>query len=348
MPTVSIIVPVYNVERYIRKCIDSILEQTYRDFELLLVDDGSTDNSGVICDEYAFNDNRIRVIHKINGGVSDARNAGIEAALGEYVVFCDSDDYVSSKYLNDLICANAIKNDSLVVSDIFEFNDNINTYIYESSDENSYKIISLDNMNEQDFSLLFLQYKLWGPYCKLFSAEIIKSQNIKFDTNLKTAEDFCFNMQYLKYVNDIVFLETKSYYYRVGYKELKLKYITDSDIRSIHAISEKLTEYAIRGNVYHYVKEKIASLVANKIFFHRLPSCYIINDSITFLEKYRNYKCLMFGNSFCTQLYRMGLKHLNSNKYLKIALFFNSYLVWYIFYKLVEIKQTLVKFYKLH
>ncbi len=94
MCRISIIVPVYNVEKYLKKCVDSILGQTFTDFELLLIDDGSTDNSGSICDELAKTDNRIKVIHKENGGLSDARNIGIEVAKGDFIGFIDSDDYI--------------------------------------------------------------------------------------------------------------------------------------------------------------------------------------------------------------------------------------------------------------
>ena len=91
---ISIIIPVYNVEKYLRKCIDSVLEQTYKNIEVILVDDGSTDNCGKICDEYLLKDGRIKVIHKENGGLSDARNKGIDASNGKYIMFVDSDDYV--------------------------------------------------------------------------------------------------------------------------------------------------------------------------------------------------------------------------------------------------------------
>ena len=91
---ISVIVPVYNVERYIRQCVESILEQTYADLEIILVDDGSTDGSGSICDEYKLKDNRVVVIHKCNGGLSEARNAGLDIARGEYIGFVDSDDYI--------------------------------------------------------------------------------------------------------------------------------------------------------------------------------------------------------------------------------------------------------------
>ncbi|GAA2925355.1 glycosyltransferase family 2 protein [Enterococcus raffinosus] len=108
MCEISIIVPVYNVEKYIRKCIDSILNQTFRDFELILVDDGSPDNSGAICDQYAKKDSRIRVIHKENGGLSSARNAGIEVAQGKYLGFVDSDDYIAED-MYELLHNNIIK-----------------------------------------------------------------------------------------------------------------------------------------------------------------------------------------------------------------------------------------------
>ena len=103
---ISVIVPVYNVEPYLRECIESILGQTYRDFELILVNDGSTDDSGTICDEYAAQDTRIRVLHQKNSGVSVARNVGLDSVQGEYITFVDSDDRVSKDYLaylNDLI-----------------------------------------------------------------------------------------------------------------------------------------------------------------------------------------------------------------------------------------------------
>lgn len=113
-PKISVIVPVYNVEKYLHRCIDSILAQTFTDFELLLIDDGSTDGSGAICDEYATKDNRVRVFHKENGGVSSARNLGLDNMRGGYLTFVDSDDWVDSTYLGELI---EYSDADLVVSD---------------------------------------------------------------------------------------------------------------------------------------------------------------------------------------------------------------------------------------
>ena len=103
MPTISVIVPVYNVEKYLRCCVDSILAQTFTDIEVLLVDDGSTDSSGAICDEYAQLDRRVRVFHKTNGGVSSARNLGLDEATGRWIMFVDSDDKVSPEICERLL-----------------------------------------------------------------------------------------------------------------------------------------------------------------------------------------------------------------------------------------------------
>lgn len=105
---ISIVIPVYKVELYLEKCIESIINQTYKNLEIIIVDDGSPDNCPKICDEYAQKDNRIKVIHKENGGLSDARNAGIDVAAGKYIAFVDSDDYVSNDYIEYMY--NLIKN----------------------------------------------------------------------------------------------------------------------------------------------------------------------------------------------------------------------------------------------
>ena len=102
-PKISVIVPVYKVEQYLHRCIDSILSQSFTDFELLLIDDGSPDNCGKICDEYTQKDSRVRVFHKPNGGVSSARNLGLDNAKGKWIAFIDSDDFVEKEYLEKLL-----------------------------------------------------------------------------------------------------------------------------------------------------------------------------------------------------------------------------------------------------
>lgn len=117
-PSVSVVVPVYKVEKYIKECIDSILSQSYQNYELILVDDGSPDCCGQICDDYASRNNQIKVIHKKNGGLSDARNAGIKIASGEYITFIDSDDAISKDYLEKLVSASVKYNADIVQGEL--------------------------------------------------------------------------------------------------------------------------------------------------------------------------------------------------------------------------------------
>ncbi|ETI67555.1 glycosyltransferase family 2 protein [Neobacillus vireti] len=119
-PKISIIVPIYNVENYLRKCVDSILSQTFKDFELILVDDGSPDNCGIICDNYAESDQRIKVVHKENEGVSSARNTGIRMAKGKYIGFIDSDDYIDNRMYEILYTSAELHSSDVVVCDLLK------------------------------------------------------------------------------------------------------------------------------------------------------------------------------------------------------------------------------------
>ena len=132
---ISVVIPVYNVEKYLAECVDSVLGQTYQDYEIILVDDGATDSSGAMCDEYAQKDARIRVIHQPNGGLSAARNAGLSAASGEYIYFLDSDDYIEPTTLADLVSvaeqeqADVVFFDGYVFFDECEEDDTVSRYV---------------------------------------------------------------------------------------------------------------------------------------------------------------------------------------------------------------------------
>lgn len=214
-PTISIIVPVYNVEPYLRKCIDSILAQTFKDFELILIDDGSPDQSGVILDEYAKKDSRTRVIHKENGGVSSARNAGIDIAQGEFIAFVDPDDTIDKnmyKILYDsilhfqvdiVVCPikiiNTINNDSRASSVWKETNSRIN------KDTIKNKIIPE--------LLSGRTYNLYSCVNKLYKRSIFDELNIRFDENKHHGEDVRMNFILLTFIKDLVFIEKPLYNY---------------------------------------------------------------------------------------------------------------------------------------
>ena len=168
---ISVIIPVYNVEKYLRECIDSVLAQTYRNFEIILVDDGSTDSSGAICDEYAERDERIHVFHKENGGLSSARNFGFTESLGKYVYFLDSDDLISADTLESVLTSSAENNSDVVFFEADCFTDDgekiRGNYAYSadygsaSGREILYKIIKKDDFHSS-VPLLFIKRSLLG------------------------------------------------------------------------------------------------------------------------------------------------------------------------------------------
>lgn len=188
---VSVIVPVYKTEKYLSKCVDSILAQTYPNLEILLIDDGSPDHCGKICDEYAKKDKRIRVIHNDNHGVSYSRNCGIKAATGEYLLFVDSDDYVNSTYAEELV--KSIQGYDIAVSDMLCFWAEKKSYIPYASINGI-----ITHQIREDFQKLFF---VFGPVCgKLYRTAILRQQNILFDESISNAEDTLFSLEYLKYI----------------------------------------------------------------------------------------------------------------------------------------------------
>ena len=227
MPLVSIVVPVYKVENVLHYCIDSILNQIYKNFELILVDDGSPDNSGKICDEYAKKDNRIKVIHKENGGVSSARNCGIDAAKGKYICFVDSDDYPCKNYLLDMVnmCKKFDECDLLlggfnVVSD---YKSNVEKKVLFTEDHN-YSCVS-----RLDFVRMYEKWVIQMPWNKLYKLKIIQTSKIRFDENFSLGEDVLFNIDYLTNSNgNIAILNKPIYNYtRTGIESLDNKYYPD-------------------------------------------------------------------------------------------------------------------------
>lgn len=169
---ISIIVPIYNVEQYLSKCVDSVLSQSYKDMEIILVDDGSTDNCPSLCDEYAKKDNRITVIHKKNGGLSDARNAGMKKAHGEWIFFLDSDDWINDKALETLYFFAVEKDCDIVQGNFYyAYNDHL-LYRCESREEQSKHIL---NRNEAMKELIINQRVKNFAWGKLYKSSFIKT-----------------------------------------------------------------------------------------------------------------------------------------------------------------------------
>lgn len=200
---ISIIVPVYNASSYLRRCVDSILSQSYADFELLLINDGSTDCSKCICDEYATKDVRIRVFHRANGGVSSARNYGIEHATGEWITFIDSDDWVKPEYLSHLIEESTPDYDLIVGGYV----DEEKVYLIEESIYEVGNFIDLIGRHRGGGALR----TVWG---KLFKKSIIRDECLRFDDAIRAGEDSIFVLQYLYFCNKVKLIGRCDYNYR--------------------------------------------------------------------------------------------------------------------------------------
>ena len=204
MKTISVIVPIYNVEPYLKKCLDSLLKQTYPQLEIILVNDGSPDGCGQICEEYAKKDTRIKVIHKTNGGLSDARNAGLQIATGQYIGFIDSDDYIDEDMYEYLLKGLELsKADIAICGTKIDFEDG-NTIVKSNNKKEILNakeaIIKLNSFSSFDMAV-------WN---KLYKKEII--QGIEFPVG-KKSEDYYVMYQYFHRANKVVVLEEAKYHY---------------------------------------------------------------------------------------------------------------------------------------
>lgn len=238
MSEISVIVPVYNVEEYLEKCLDSIILQSYKDFELILVDDGSTDKSGIICDEYSKKDNRIKVIHKNNGGLSSARNAGLNVAIGDYIYFCDSDDYIENN------CLEIINNYFKLGYDLVVF-----SYVLEGFSNNwtrSFKTQSYKCDDIVDFTInnVFCNNLGWEAWSRAYKRSIIEENNIRFIDNKRIfAEDLQFLLFYLPHAKSITAINMPLYHYM--YRENSIMSIskTLSKINNMNELSKEVYDY---------------------------------------------------------------------------------------------------------
>lgn len=191
MPEVSVIVPVYNVENYMRRCMDSLLAQTFTDIEILLIDDGSKDSSGAICDEYALKDDRIKVIHKANGGVSSARNAGLDVASGRYIMFCDPDDYVDATWCQKLF-------EAIERRGAFFACCGYNCMKLSGKIQRTACIKEEGLRSAEALEKLYITELISSVCCKIFNTAIINENSIKFDEKISKAEDLLFVLSYLR------------------------------------------------------------------------------------------------------------------------------------------------------
>lgn len=245
MPLVSVIVPVYKVEPYLHRCVDSILIQTYTNLEIILVDDGSPDNCGTICDEYAKKDKRIKVIHKKNGGQSEARNVGLDMAKGEYVTFVDSDDWIHNQYIeilyNDIIQANA---DVSMCTFVRTSDMHCDDSAHQKYKNHKFKIIS----KEQAIEKTLYQNKLdSSPWDKLYKRNLF--DGLRFTVG-RIYEDLEIIYQIYDRATILTYTDEALYYY--FYRE-------DSTLGVFN--QKRLVVLDITDEIVRYMKEKYPAIV---------------------------------------------------------------------------------------
>ncbi len=301
-PEISVIVPVYKVEQYLPQCIGSILAQVFTDFELLLIDDGSPDCSGEICEKYALKDERIRVFHQKNSGVSISRNKGIEESKGKYIVFVDSDDFVYPKYLQELydaLPANAGR--GLVIESVNKL------YPDGSIVPCILPDINFSNVDKYQVLTDLVERNIGYSASKLYSRDLILEKHIIFIPTVSLLEDFFFMLDYIRYADFVLVRNISNYVYRVEFSEMA---------QSVCYKSLK-EEYEIFQNYYSrillYQKEyDLKSIELSKtwrelkIFFHRvLLSLYISPKKYSFFKRMSFIKKMILNYSDWVKSYYM-------------------------------------------
>lgn len=315
-PLLSVIVPVYNVEKYLRRCIDSILAQTSTDFELLLIDDGSTDNSGLICDEYVMNDNRIKVFHKENGGVSSARNMGLDNARGEWICFCDADDWVKSGFLS-AFCG-MMDHGDLLSQGFYS----PNWFNRESKDVFEPAGIYQDDRYLPFILELYKNNHLGFIWCKAFKRKIINENHLKFDENIYFMEDLIFVLQYCTYIKSINNSALCCYQYKFtdigkvfspqdNFEVLKRIYLLFKTLDKGLTYNENIKELFIDDIINNLICGKFSnSMLYNNIRFvaNEFGKClYISKDKYKKVRLFKmlfSQKCLIY-DYFLTVFFRM-------------------------------------------
>lgn len=221
----SIIIPVFNSEAYLEKCVNSVLNQTFIDFELILIDDGSSDKSSLICESFGDEDKRIKIIHQSNQGVSSARNTGLDICKGDYVMFIDSDDWINEDFCDTLMSQVSYADFVIGGYTTLNFNENLEYAMKR-------KKIIFPNQLGDCFDEMYENNFFNAPFSKIYRKELIGNQ--RFDTSVLLGEDFLFNLEYLSKCKIIIISETTGYYYNCMNVGAATKKFRENDIKQIN------------------------------------------------------------------------------------------------------------------
>lgn len=266
----SFIVPVYNVEQFLPRCLDSICKQTCTDYEVILVDDGSTDDSGQICNDYADRYEQFKVIHKENTGVSDSRNHGLSMASGKYIIFLDSDDYIEKELLTKVyeqMQVNGFDTCTFAARRV----DEENNYLYEIRFDDMTNPFNFDEESRDMFLWqYFLQYKAgWETWMYVFRRDVIEAHRIRFDTGLTLAEDLLFTFEYLLYANRLIKLPDVLYDYTLRKDSVTKVYDYKKEIEIIFGDVFGKMKNILHNMNARYSEKKISIFYAILLYYFK-------------------------------------------------------------------------------
>ena len=335
-PLISVIIPVYNADEYLSECVDSVLKQTYKNLEIILVDDGSSDNSSAICDDYSLRDNRVKVIHKENGGVSSARNAGIEMASGKYIGFVDSDDYINNKmyeYLHKYI----EKNDSQLAVCNFCYNELNCDVMYDGQGSIVYDSITA-------MSKMILGKPFAGHMCnKLLLTDLAKK--VKLDKKIYMYEDLLYLWEYLKLCNKATYIPVSLYIYRqnnesVSYANYNYKHETafkvlEKILTDTKICYTELYPYAVAANMQLYSDFAIIELRDRKS-----------QEANKWLKEFRQRLKKVYSKNHLDYLGSNSTRNYVKSLQISIHLFKFTYRFYYFISKLSAVKKSVKSYVK--
>lgn len=282
MPTVTVVVAVYNIEKYIEKCIRSVIAQTWKDIEILLIDDGSTDSSGNICDSYAKTDDRIRVIHKVNGGISDVRNVGLEKATGSYLMYVDGDDYIAPNYVEKAVkCAEHYKAEVVIFDyqEIEEATGRRECWKMDAPRETKLTI--------EEYPALLIMTP--SPCNKIYRISLWERCGLRYPVG-RVYEDLTITPQLLLNAESIVYMESEPLYYYILHEgSIMRSQNFKKSLDNRKAAMENLMTYFKENNMFDRYASELEYLMFEHVYFIPTKEVIYYDSKSEYLEKFRQY-----------------------------------------------------------
>lgn len=343
--SISIIVPCYNVEGYLHKCVDSLIAQTYRNIEIILVDDGSPDSSGAICDEYVAKDKRIKVIHKENGGLVSARNAGYDTATGDWIMYVDGDDWIDADTCERMM--NAARQYGEDIDIVFwkcsvELGNNSIKGKWEWPCTEKAKLYEDDECKELARNTLVYKAGIATAYCKMINASYAKKFNIRHDDRLKQgAEGLEFSLRAFYYARKALFVNAYSYHYLFNPNSISKKIDernTQYLIDCFNVIQEDIEKFDNKQSFKKALYQRVVYVliaIAMSTYFHPANK-----DSLT--TKIRKYSDVINNNAlFKASVHKCDTDGMDRQR--KITLFFIRAKMYFMLHLISKAKQMMLK-----